>query len=62
MSGGWAPNNNADITVLFLFVLMFAGILFYDEISEMLSPVIHDVICGDVASTSSSNKMRRIER
>ena len=62
MSGGWTPNNNADITVLFLFVLMFAGILFYDEISEMLSPVIHDVICGDVASTSSSNKMRRIER
>ena len=62
MQGGWTPNNNADITVLFLFVLMFAGILFYDEISEMLSPVIHDVICGDVASTSSSNKMRRIER
>lgn len=62
MQGGWTPNNNADITVLFLFVLMFAGILFYDEISEMLSPVIHDVICGDVAITSSSNKMRRIER
>jgi hypothetical protein len=49
MGGGWAPNNNADITVLSLFVLMFAGILFYDEISEALSPVIHDVICGDVA-------------
>jgi len=49
MGGGWTPNNNADITVLFLFVLMFAGILFYDEISEALSPVIHDVICGDVA-------------
>ena len=62
MQGGWTPNNNADITVLFLFVLMFAGILFYDEISEMLSPVIHDVICGDVAITSSSNKIRRIER
>ena len=62
MQGGWTPNNNADITVLFLFVLMFAGILFYDEILEMLSPVIHDVICGDVAITSSSNKMRRIER
>ena len=62
MQGDWTPNNNADITVLFLFVLMFAGILFYDEILEMLSPVIHDVICGDVAITSSSNKMRRIER
>jgi hypothetical protein len=48
MGGGWAPNNNADITVLFLFVMMFAGILFYDEISEALSPVIHDIICGSV--------------
>ena len=62
MSGGWTPNNNADITVLFLFVMMFAGILLYDEISEMLSPIIHDVVCGDVASTSSSNKMRRTRR
>lgn len=49
MSGGWAPNNNADITVLFLFVMMFAVILFYDEISGALSPVIHAVICGSVA-------------
>jgi hypothetical protein len=62
MGGGWTPNKNADITVLSLFVMMFAGILFYDEISEALSPVIHDVICGDVALTSSSNKMRRMRR
>jgi hypothetical protein len=62
MEGGWAPNNNADITVLSLFVMMFAVILFYDEISEALSPVIHDVICGDVASTPGSNKMRRMRR
>ena len=62
MQGGWTPNNNADITVLFLFVLMFAGILLYDEISEALSPVIHDIVCGDVASTSSSGKMRRTRR
>jgi len=62
MDGGWAPNNNADITVLFLFVMMFAGIMFYDEISEVLSPVIHDVICGDVASTPGSSKMRRSRR
>ena len=55
-------SNNLDILCLFLFVLMFAGILFYDEISEMLSPVIHDIVCGDVASTSSSNKMRRTRR
>lgn len=47
MGGGWTSNNNADIIVLSLFVLMFAGILFYDEISEALSPVIHAVICGD---------------
>jgi len=49
MGGGWAPNNNADITVLFLFVMMFAVILFYNEISGALSPVIHAVICGSVA-------------
>jgi hypothetical protein len=62
MDAGWAPNNNADITVLFLFVMTFAVILFYDEISEVLSPVIHDVICGDVASTPGSSKMRRSRR
>lgn len=48
MQGGWTPSNNADITVLFLFVMMFAGILFYDEIAEMLSPVIHDIICDHI--------------
>jgi len=41
---------------------MFAVILFYDEISEALSPVIHDVICGDVASTPGSSKIRRSRR
>jgi hypothetical protein len=55
-------SNNLDILCLFLFVMMFAGILFYDEISEMLSPVIHDIVCGDVASTPSSGKMRRTRR
>ena len=59
MSGGWTPNNNADITVLFLFVLMFAVILFYDEISEALSPIIHDVICGDVAITQGKGHRAR---
>ena len=55
-------SNNLDILCLFLFVMMFAGILFYDEISEMLSPVIHDIVCGDVASTPNSGKMRRTRR
>ena len=62
MQGDWTSNNNMDITVLFLFVVMFAGILFYDEISEMLSPVVHDIVCSDVPPASGGNKMRRARR
>ena len=52
-------SNNLDILCLFLFVVMFASILFYDEISEMLSPIIHDVVCGDVAAPTGRGRRGR---
>lgn len=54
--------ENLDITCLFLFVIMFACVLFYDELSEMLSPIAHDIICGDFAAPQDYDRARRVRR
>lgn len=42
-----AGSSNIDIMCLLLFIMLFACILFYDELSEMINPIMHDIICGN---------------
>ena len=42
-----AGSSNIDIMCLFLFIVLFACVMFYDELSEMINPIMHDIICGN---------------